>query len=181
MDTNSESILNTIKKLVGVDKDYGAFDMDLIVAINGAFMILDQLGVGPENPFSIKGEEETWTDFSSDIGSLELVKNDIYLRARLLFDPPSTGVLHEAMERQISEFEWRLMIQADPVTHGVSDRPGDDSGDMASVGGIADHRVLVNRDAPDQHPIEAITGLEKEVKQIPRVMTAEEMRDILLS
>lgn len=119
MDTNSESILNTIKKLVGIDKDYGAFDVDLIVAINGAFMILNQLGVGPEKPFSITSEKEVWTDFSTDISNLELVKNDIYLRTRLLFDPPSTGVLHEAMERQISEFECRLMIQADPVTHGV--------------------------------------------------------------
>lgn len=112
MDTNSTSVLDTIKKLVGVDKDYGAFDADLLVAINGAFMILNQLGVGPEHPFSIDNAEATWLDFSSDMSMMELVKNYIYLRVRLLFDPPSTGVLHEAMERQISEFEWRLTVQA---------------------------------------------------------------------
>lgn len=108
-----DSILLTIKKLIGLDADYNAFDLDLIVAINGAFMILNQLGVGPEEPFVIKGADETWSDFSRNDRSLELVKNDIYLRARLLFDPPSTGVLHEAMERQIAEFEWRLQIQAE--------------------------------------------------------------------
>lgn len=112
MDTNNASILNTIKKLVGVEKDYDAFDTDILVAINGAFMILNQLGVGPEHSFSIDNDEPTWADFSSDISMMELVKNYIYLRVRLLFDPPSTGVLHEAMERQISEFEWRLTVQA---------------------------------------------------------------------
>lgn len=107
-----ESILDTVKKLVGLDKDYGAFDIDLIVAINGAFMTLNQLGVGPPIPFSITGSEEIWTDFSENINLIQLVKDDIYLRVRLLFDPPATGVLHEAMERQLSEFDWRLMIQA---------------------------------------------------------------------
>lgn len=108
-----DGILDTIKKLIGLDKDYGAFDVDLIVAINGAFMILNQLGVGPDKPFSITGADETWSDFSTTISDMELVKNDVYLRVRLLFDPPNTGVLHEAMERQIAEFEWRLMVQSD--------------------------------------------------------------------
>lgn len=108
-----ESILLSIKKLVGMDQDYNAFDQDLIIAINGAFMILNQLGVGPLKPFHIKGANETWVDFSPSIHDIELVKDTVYLRTRLLFDPPSTGVLHEAMERQISEFEWRLMIQAE--------------------------------------------------------------------
>lgn len=115
---DSDSILDTIKKLVGLDKNYGAFDMDLIVAINGVFMILNQLGVGPNKSFSIAGPNETWNDFSLDIDSMQLVKNDIYLRTRLLFDPPDTGVLHEAMERQIAEFEWRLKIQAEDRDFG---------------------------------------------------------------
>lgn len=106
-----ESILLTVKKLLGLDGDYNAFDMDVIVAINGAFMILNQLGVGPSEPFLITGVDEVWDDFDSNISRIELVKNYIYLRAKLLFDPPSTGVLHEAIERQIKEFEFRLMIQ----------------------------------------------------------------------
>ena len=179
MDTNSESILSTIKKLVGIDKDYGAFDIDLVVAINGAFMILNQLGVGPDKPFSITGAEETWNDFSSEIKEIELVKNDIYLRARLLFDPPSTGVLHEAMERQISEFEWRLKVQADSWIY--EDTGSSEEDDQTSIVGNDDHRALSHRDAPDQHPISSITDLEKEIERIPGIMSAEEMRDILLS
>lgn len=111
--SSSMSILETIKKLIGIDKDYGVFDLDLIVAINSSFTILNQLGVGPERMFSISGPYETWDEFFGDGEVVGLVKSYIYLRARLLFDPPSTGVLHEAIERQISEFEWRLMIQAE--------------------------------------------------------------------
>lgn len=115
MASDQDSILNTIKKLIGIDVSYDVFDVDLISAINGSFMILNQLGVGPENPFFIEDASATWHDFSSDITRIQLVKEYIKLRTRLLFDPPSTGVLHEAIERQISEFEWRLMIQAKEV------------------------------------------------------------------
>lgn len=108
----SDSILLTIKKLIGMDENYNAFDVDIIIAINGSFMILNQLGVGPDTPFSITGSEETWRDFSEAIVQNELVKNYIYLRTKLLFDPPTTGVLHEAIERQIAEFEFRLMVQS---------------------------------------------------------------------
>lgn len=107
------SILLTIKKLIGVDKDYGVFDIDLIVAINSSFMILNQLGVGPDKPFSITDSSQTWKDFFGDEEIFALAKSYIYLRTKLLFDPPSSGVLHEAVERQISEFEWRMHVQAD--------------------------------------------------------------------
>lgn len=113
MEGNPNSILGTIKKLIGVDKDYGVFDLDLIIAINSSFMILNQLGVGPEKAFVIKDASATWKDFFGDDEIFELAKSYIYLRARLLFDPPSSGVLHEAVERQISEFEWRMHVQAD--------------------------------------------------------------------
>lgn len=113
MDEISNSILLTIKKLIGIDKDYGVFDVDLIVAINSSFMILNQLGIGPDKPFSITDESQTWADFFGDEELFALAKSYIYLRTRLLFDPPSSGVLHEAVERQISEFEWRMHVQAD--------------------------------------------------------------------
>lgn len=113
MEEIQESILETIKKLIGVPQDYGVFDLDLIVAINSSFMILNQLGVGPEKPFSIKSSKETWADFFGDEEIFALAKSYIYLRAKLLFDPPGSGVLHEAVERQISEFEWRMHVQAD--------------------------------------------------------------------
>lgn len=113
MDEKQDSILLTIKKLIGLDKDYGVFDLDLIVAINSSFMILNQLGIGPDKPFTIKGPDETWDDFFGDEELFALAKSYIYLRTKLLFDPPGSGVLHEAVERQISEFEWRMHTQAD--------------------------------------------------------------------
>lgn len=170
VDSEFKSILTSIKKLIGIDKDYGAFDIDLIIAINSSFTILNQLGVGPDKPFSIAGSDETWDEFFHDKEFIELAKSYVYLRARLLFDPPSTGVLHEAIERQISEFEWRLTIQADPVSHGL---PSESSNPL-------DHTKLINRDVQDQHPVEAITGLSEQLKQIPTIMTAEELREILL-
>lgn len=113
MDDISSSILGTIKKLIGLDKTYDVFDQDLIVAINSSFMILNQLGIGPDKPFSITDESSTWKDFFGDEEMFALAKSYIYLRTKLLFDPPTSGVLHEAVERQISEFEWRMHVQAD--------------------------------------------------------------------
>lgn len=179
-----ESILTSIKKMIGVDKDYGAFDIDLIIAINGVFTILNQLGVGPEKEFAITGSDETWLDFFGVTDAISLVKPYMYLKTKLIFDPPSTGVLHEAMERQISEFEWRLAIQADPASKPDKD-PGDGDNTTPTPSepseGATDHRELTNRDAPDQHPISAITDLEDQIRRIPEIMTADEMRDILKS
>lgn len=107
------SILETIKKLIGADKFYNVFDIDIIIAINSSFMILNQLGIGPDKPFSISDGKATWNDFFGDEEVFALAKSYIYLRTKLLFDPPSSGVLHEAVERQISEFEWRMHVQAD--------------------------------------------------------------------
>lgn len=94
------------------------FDQDLIIHINSVFTIVNQLGVGPEEAFFITGEEETWNDFFADSKVIHLVKSYMYLKTKLVFDPPTTGVLHEAMERQIQEFEWRLEIQSDYLKGG---------------------------------------------------------------
>lgn len=174
-----DSILETIKKLLGIDKDYTVFDMDVIVAINSSFMILNQLGVGPEKAFSIKDASATWKDFFGNEEIFELAKSYIYLRSKLLFDPPTSGVLHEAVERQISEFEWRMHIQAD-YNDSVKDEPTPENPEIPDEGeGALDHSQLINRDRPDQHPIGAITGLEGELDTIPRAMTKDELLDIL--
>lgn len=108
-----DSILLSVKKMLGISEEYDHFDSDLIMHINSVFLILNQLAVGPKTPFSITGEDETWNDFFSDSTPIDLVKSYTYLKVRLIFDPPTTGVLHEAMERQIQEFEWRLNTQAE--------------------------------------------------------------------
>lgn len=113
-DTNS--ILNSIKKLLGPGASDEHFDPDLIMHINSVFTILTQLGVGPENGFSITGPEETWSSFiTKDPNQFSLVKSYVYLKVRLLFDPPQSSALIESINRQISEFEWRLCVAADPA------------------------------------------------------------------
>lgn len=107
------SILTSVKKMLGIEPEYNHFDPDIIMHINSVFVVLNQLGVGPENLYSITGPEENWSDFFGDTQVIDLVKSYMYLKVRLIFDPPTTGVLHEAMERQVKEFEWRLNVQAE--------------------------------------------------------------------
>ena len=101
-----ESILGTIRKLVGGEENSTAFDKDLIININSSFNILQQLGVGPVEGFAIENEESKWSDFV-DENRFNLCREYIYLRARLIFDPPVGSVL-TAIQEQIKEDEWRL-------------------------------------------------------------------------
>lgn len=174
--TEQDSILQSVKKLLGIYPAYDVFDTDIIISINTAFMVLQQLGVGPDRPYTITGSDETWSDFSSEMADVEAVKTYIYLRVKLLFDPPTSGVLHEAVERQISEYEWRLLVQAE---HFRSHKPDPDPAPPEPGPSIGDHAALSGRDRPNQHPINAITGLEEEISSIPRAMTQEELNDIL--
>lgn len=112
----SESILTSIKKLLGIDDAYTHFDPDIVMHINSVFAILTQMGVGPANGFSISGKDENWSAFISDRPDVfSLVKSYIYLKVHLLFDPPLSSAAIESINRQISEFEWRLFVAADPV------------------------------------------------------------------
>lgn len=110
-----ESILNTIKKLLGLDVEYTPFDTDIIVLINSAMMTLTQLGIGPADGFSITDDTTNWSDFLVNDVKLEAVKNYIYLKVRVTFDPPASGSVLEAYKKQIEELEWRLNVQAESV------------------------------------------------------------------
>jgi hypothetical protein len=107
-----ESILTSIKKLLGIAEDYTHFDADLIMHINSVFLILNQLGVGPSDPFFIEDSSYIWEDFV-DVGSVELVKSYMGLKVKLLFDPPISSAAMESANRMISEFEWRLAVAVD--------------------------------------------------------------------
>ena len=109
-----ESILTSIKKLLGITEEYTHFDTDLIMHINSVFMILTQLGVGPEEGFFIEDEDAVWTDFMGESPTVELVKSYVYLKVKLLFDPPTSSAVIESTNRMISEFEWRLNVAVDP-------------------------------------------------------------------
>lgn len=107
-----ESILDSIKKLLGIQPEYRAFDEDLIIHINTVFIILNQLNIGPEEGFMIVDGSESWDDFVKGINET-MVKTYIYLKVRLMFDPPTSGVLVESMNSMISELEWRLYLEGD--------------------------------------------------------------------
>ena len=108
------SILTSIKKMLGIPEEDSAFDNDIIMHINTVFGILTQMGVGSQDGFSITGYEETWDSFTENQTKLEMVKSYIYLKVRLLFDPPQNSSLIESINRLISELEWRLNVAVDP-------------------------------------------------------------------
>ena len=111
-----ESILTSIKKIIGITEEYEHFDPEIIMHINSVFMILTQLGVGPSEGFSIHDSSTTWDQFIPNGKNLEAVKSYIGLKVKLLFDPPSSSAVMEAMNRSINEFEWRLNIEVDQGT-----------------------------------------------------------------
>lgn len=111
-----ESILTSIKKLLGISEEYEQFDADIIMHINSVFLNLTQIGVGPKQGFIIEDETTEWVDFIDDSIQLQAVKTFIYLKVKLLFDPPLSSAVVEAMKRQIAEFEWRLRLAAENET-----------------------------------------------------------------
>ncbi|MCM1363403.1 MAG: hypothetical protein NC215_00265 [Ruminococcus sp.] len=113
-----ESILATIKKLLGITEDYTYFDEDILVHINTVFMTLAQIGVGSSAPFSIDDDVPTWDNFFStlpqeDSKNFSAIKTYIYMKVKLVFDPPTSSAVMEAMTRTVSELEWRLNHQAE--------------------------------------------------------------------
>jgi hypothetical protein len=110
-----ESILTSIKKMLGIAEEYTHFDADLIMHINSVLSILTQIGVGPSEGFSIEDEVATWTDFILADSRLEFIKSYIYMKVKLLFDPPLSSSVIESMNRIISELEWRIQVAAYPI------------------------------------------------------------------
>ena len=110
-----ESILTSIKKLLGIAEEYEHFDNDIIMHINSVFMILTQLGVGPSKGFMITDSSASWDDFLPEGGEkLQAVKTYMYMKVRLMFDPPTSSAVMESMNRMINELEWRLNVVVEP-------------------------------------------------------------------
>lgn len=106
------SILDSIKKLLGIDPDYDAFDVDVIVGINSALMALNQLGVGLDG-FRITGQDETWETFLDGRTDLEAAKTYVYLKTKLAFDTPANSFVVDALKQQMDEYGWRLNVNAE--------------------------------------------------------------------
>lgn len=113
-----DSILTSIKKLLGIPEEYTHFDPNIVMHINTVFLTLNQLGVGPPGGFSISDSSSTWDEYITS-NNLEAVRSYIYLKVRLLFDPPSSSAVIEAMNRSINELEWRLNMEAERSDENV--------------------------------------------------------------
>lgn len=105
-----DSILISTKKILGLADEYTPFDLDVLTHINGAFSVLQQLGVGPLEGFFIEDANAKWTDFDVPAYQRNMVKTYVFLKVRLLFDPPSTSYLVEAANKQVDQLEWRLNV-----------------------------------------------------------------------
>lgn len=103
-----DSILTSVKKMLGIAEEYTHFDADLIMHINSVFMILAQLGVGPSEGFFIEDDTATWDEFIQDKKEINSVKSYVGLKVRLLFDPPTSSSQIENTNKLINELEWRL-------------------------------------------------------------------------
>lgn len=113
----SDSILTSIKKQLNVADTFTAFDSDITMLINSAFSVLNQLGIGPSGGFSIEDETATWGDFIDD-SRLNMVYQEVYLRVKLSFDPP-TGTVLGSMENTLKELDWRLTVAIEEVKASV--------------------------------------------------------------
>ena len=108
-----DSILTSIKKLLGITGDCTDFDIDIVMHINSVFSVLTQLGVGPSEGFSIENDKDTWDEYMSDNPKLNMVKTYIYQKVRLAFDPPSNSTVLASTERMVQELEFRLKVEAE--------------------------------------------------------------------
>lgn len=110
----NDSILTSIKKLLGITEEYTPFDQDLIIHINSALNALTQIGVGPVTGFFITDSSSEWVDFIGDNPMLEQVKMYVYLKVKQVFDNDMSGSFSSAVDERIKELEWRISVQVDP-------------------------------------------------------------------
>ena len=122
---NPDSILDSIKKTLGLDPDYTAFDLDVIMHINTAFSVMNDVGVGPVGGFAIDDNTSLWSSYSDQMVLLASVKSYVFSKVRFLFDPPPTSFAINAMEAQIKEMEWRLNVIGETISKPIS--PADDT------------------------------------------------------
>lgn len=106
-----ESILISVKEMLGISSDDEHFDKTIIMHINAVFMTLNQLGVGPDKPVFITDKMDSWEEALGGTDDIEAVKTYVYLKVRLLFDPPASSFVLDAMNKQATELEWRLNVQ----------------------------------------------------------------------
>lgn len=113
-----ESILNSVKKLCNISPEDDSFDADILIHINSAFAFLKQIGVGPSEGFSVFDSDIEWEDFIPSSSELDMCKSYIFLKTKLIFDPPQQATVIELMKEEVKEFEWRLREQVENQNGG---------------------------------------------------------------
>ena len=157
-----DSILTSIKKLLGISEDYNHFDPDIIMHINSVFMTLTQLGVGPSEGFIIEDEISVWSDFiGGTVVSLEAIKSYTYLKVKLLFDPPLSSAVIESTNRMISELEWRInhMVESGGLVNGPAKLDYAKLDNLPSING----KPLIGNFEEEDPTITAMSDSELEV------------------
>lgn len=110
---DSSSILDSVKKLLGIAEHDDGFDYEIKDLINAEFLSLHQLGVGPKEGFSINGPDNRWSEYTDNLRLVDAVRQFVYLRVRLVFDPPASSTVADAINNRINELEFRLNVQAE--------------------------------------------------------------------
>ena len=111
--SNNDSILTSIKKLMGLTEEYDAFDQDILILINSIFFELEQIGVKAKEGFVLSDKTAVWSDYSDDDRLLNALKPYIYMKTKLTFDPPTSSGALDSMNRIIDRFEWRINLYSD--------------------------------------------------------------------
>ena len=134
-----DSILNSIKKSLGIAPEYTQFDPEIIMHINSVFMFLQQIGVGPTNTYSIESDSETWTDFfsSANVKDVSAAKSLMFLKVKMLFDPPTIGSVNESYNKLIDELTWRCSIEGDNVNDGNDDVASGNESDESGIAALS--------------------------------------------
>lgn len=149
--TTNDSILNSVKKVLGIDPSYDAFDLDITMHINSVFLALQQIGVGPVQGFFITDDTQTWADFLGTNPILNATRSYVYLKVRSIFDPPSVASAMTAMDKMAAELEWRLMVAVDT-------RPSMYEPNEAVVWELSDPDEFPPEASPGEVGIDPVTG-----------------------
>lgn len=145
----SDSILTSTKKILGIEEDYTAFDVDVLMHINSVFSTLNQLGIGPEEGYAIEDATPVWSDFFGPELRLNSIKTYTYLRVRLLFDPPQTSFHISALKEQILELEWRLTAMNEEINTVVLEDEDDVDTTAITSDPLESGELLINTDTGD--------------------------------
>ena len=111
--SNNDSILTTVKKLIGLDEEYDAFDQDILIIINAILFELEQIGLKPKEGFALSDNTTVWLDYTDDERILNVLKPYVYLKTKLLFDPPASSSVTDSINKVADRFEWRIHMYAE--------------------------------------------------------------------